>query len=56
MPLLQLLMGLDTHFSQVAYLMADISDVSGSVIKEIYQSLESLSCKAFLLVPVAMRS
>lgn len=30
---------------QVAYLMADISDVSGSVIKELYQSLESLSCK-----------
>lgn len=31
--------------SQVAYLMADISDVSTSVIKELYQSLESLSCK-----------
>lgn len=30
---------------QVAYLMADISDVSTSVIKELYQSLESLSCK-----------
>ena len=30
---------------QVAYLMADISDVSGSVIKDLYQSLESLSCK-----------
>lgn len=30
--------------------MADISDVSGSVIKELYQSLESLSCKRF---PVA---
>jgi len=33
--------------SQVAYLMADISDVSTSVIKELYQSLESLSCKIF---------
>ncbi len=32
---------------QVAYLMADISDVSTSVIKELYQSLESLSCKIF---------
>ena len=31
---------------QVAYLMADISDVSGSVIKDLYQSLESLSCKS----------
>lgn len=30
---------------QVAYLMADISDVSGSVIKDLYQSLESLSCE-----------
>lgn len=29
---------------QVAYLMADISDVSGSVIKDLYQSLECLSC------------
>lgn len=26
--------------------MADISDVSGSVIKDLYQSLESLSCKS----------
>lgn len=25
--------------------MADISDVSGAVIKDLYQSLESLSCK-----------
>lgn len=32
---------------QVAYLMADISDVSTSVITELYQSLESLSCKIF---------
>lgn len=31
---------------QVAYLMADISDVSASVIKDLYQSLESLSCKS----------
>ena len=31
--------------TQVAYLMADISDVSGSLVKELYQSLESLSCE-----------
>ena len=30
---------------QVAYLMADISDVSGSVIKDLYHRLESLSCE-----------
>lgn len=30
---------------QVAYLMADISDVNVTVIKDIYQRLESLSCK-----------
>ncbi|KAG7007917.1 nucleosome assembly protein [Physcia stellaris] len=29
----------------VAYLMADISDVSGAVIKDLYQSLESLSSR-----------
>lgn len=33
-----------THI-QVAYLMADISDVSALVIKDLYQNLESLSCK-----------
>ena len=32
---------------KVAYLMADISDVSNSVIKELYQRLEGLSCKSF---------
>ena len=30
--------------NQVAYLMADISDVNVTVIKDLYQSLESLSC------------
>lgn len=30
---------------QVAYLMADISDVNSTQIKELYQSLESLNCK-----------
>lgn len=29
---------------QVAYLMADISDANATVIKDIYQQLESLSC------------
>jgi hypothetical protein len=32
-------------YDQVAYLMADISDVNSTQIKELYQSLESLSCK-----------
>lgn len=33
---------------EVAYLMADISDVSTSEIKEISEALEALSCKKFL--------
>lgn len=36
--------GLLLTFDQVAYLMADISDVNVTVIKDLYQSLESLSC------------
>lgn len=31
---------------QVAYLMADISDVSNAVIKDLYQRLEGLNCKS----------
>ena len=31
---------------EVAYLMADISDVNTSQIKELYQSLENLSCES----------
>lgn len=30
---------------QVAYLMADISDVGAATIKDLYERLESLSCK-----------
>ena len=30
---------------EVAYLMADISDVKESEIRELYQNLEELSCK-----------
>jgi D-3-phosphoglycerate dehydrogenase len=33
--------------TQVAYLMADISNVQTSDIKEISDSLEALSCKSF---------
>lgn len=33
-------------FLQVAYLLADISDVSTANIKDLYQKLENLSCKA----------
>lgn len=33
-------------FLQVAYLLADISDVSTAIIKDLYQKLENLSCKA----------
>lgn len=29
---------------QVAYLMADISDVDTAMLKDLYESLESLSC------------
>lgn len=32
--------------------MADISDVSGTVIKDLYQSLESLSCKSSAIWPI----
>lgn len=35
-------MGADNE--QVAYLMADISDVDTGNIKDLYQKLESLSC------------
>ena len=38
---------------QVAYLMADISDVNITVIKDIYQRLESLSCKG-VSTPLAL--
>ena len=31
---------------QVAYLMADVSDVQANDIKEIYDGLEALSCKS----------
>ena len=37
-----------THL-QVAYLMADISDVNTSLIKDLYQRLEALSCRFNLL-------
>lgn len=33
-------------FFQVAYLLADISDVSTANIKDLYQKLENLGCKA----------
>lgn len=33
-----------TRVVQVAYLMADISDVNASVIKDLHQQLESLGC------------
>lgn len=32
-------------FVQVAYLMADLSDVNITVIKDLYQRLEELDCK-----------
>lgn len=32
-------------FLQVAYLMADLSDVNIAVIKDLYQRLEELDCK-----------
>ena len=31
-------------YEQVAYLMADISNVNNTVIKDLYQRLEDLSC------------
>ena len=31
--------------TQVAYLMADISDVNVTVIKDLYENLEALPCK-----------
>ncbi len=37
-------------FFQVAYLMADISDVRISEIKEISENLEALSCECQILL------
>lgn len=36
---------------EVAYLMADISDVKESEIRELFQSLQELSCKFTYLRP-----
>lgn len=36
---------------EVAYLMADISDVKESEIRELYQNLEELSCKFYPPLP-----
>lgn len=46
---------LTTH--QVAYLMADISNVNTSTIKDLYEALESLACMSFpsLLSPIYIR-
>lgn len=44
---LMLSKSLTINVSQVAYLMADISNVQPSEIKEISDSLEALSCKIF---------
>lgn len=33
-----------TNLDQVAYLMADISNVDNTTIKDLYERLESLSC------------
>lgn len=44
--LLQTVLLIMTDNSQVAYLMADISNVQTSEIKEISDSLEALSCKS----------
>jgi D-3-phosphoglycerate dehydrogenase len=38
----------DAKFVQVAYLMADISNVDNATIKELYERLESLSCMCYL--------
>lgn len=35
----------------VAYLMADVSDVSPTEIKEIFENLEALPCKFILICP-----
>lgn len=37
---------------KVAYLMADVSDVDSTQIKELYEQLESLSCTLFPLPPM----
>ena len=42
-------------FLQVAYLMADISDVNVAVIRDLYQRLESLSCRR-LPLPLSLSS
>lgn len=34
---------------EVAYLMADISDVKEEEIRDLFQSLEELSCKSYFL-------
>lgn len=40
------------NHDQVAYLMADISNVNASVIKDLYERLESLPCKKNLRYPL----
>lgn len=37
--------------TQVAYLMADISNVDTATIKDLYERLESLSCKTIPIPP-----
>jgi hypothetical protein len=44
-PLIRVTPVAPTYTSQVAYLMADISDVQTSEIKDISDSLEALSCR-----------
>ena len=39
---------INANMFQVAYLMADISNVDLREIKDLYESLESLSCKTHL--------
>jgi D-3-phosphoglycerate dehydrogenase len=37
---------------EVAYLMADISDVKEEEIRDLFQSLEELSCKSSIIVVI----